>query len=67
MKKGIPFKYLISASMLLVLASCDNVPGGASVPAPISGESVTSLDSTADVSIGLSSDVGGSDPVSKLI
>lgn len=65
MKKGIPFKYLISASMLLVLASCDNVPGGASVPAPISGESVTSLDSSADVSIGLSSDVGGSgsDPV----
>ena len=61
MKKGIPFKFLISASALLVLASCnDVVPGVTSEPATTSEESITSLDtSSPDVSIGVSSEIGG--------
>ena len=61
MKKGIPFKFLISASALLVLTSCnDVVPGVTSEPATTSEESITSLDASApDVSIGVSSEIGG--------
>ena len=61
MKKGIPFKFLISASTLLVLTSCnDNVGGVSSEPATASEESITSLDTSApDVSIGVSSEIGG--------
>ena len=61
MKKGIPFKFLISASALLVLTSCnDVVPGVTSEPATTSEESITSLDTSApDVSIGVSSEIGG--------
>ena len=61
MKKGISFKFLISASALLVLASCnDVVPGVTSEPATTSEESITSLDtSSPDVSIGVSSEIGG--------
>ena len=61
MKKGIPFKFLISASALLVLTSCnDVVPGVTSEPATTSEESITSLDtSEPDVSIGVSSEIGG--------
>lgn len=61
MKKGISFKFLISASALLVLASCnDVVPGVTSEPATTSEESITSLDtSSPDVSIGASSEIGG--------
>ena len=61
MKKGISFKFLISASALLVLASCnDVVPGVTSEPATTSEESITSLDTSApDVSIGVSSEIGG--------
>ena len=44
MKKGFTFKYLISASMLLVLASCnDIVPADPSSVLPSSGESSESL------------------------
>lgn len=61
MKKGISFKFLISASALLVLTSCnDVVPGVTSEPATTSEESITSLDtSSPDVSIGVSSEIGG--------
>ncbi len=61
MKKGISFKFLISASALLVLTSCnDVVPGVTSEPATTSEESITSLDTSApDVSIGVSSEIGG--------
>ena len=61
MKKGISFKFLISASALLVLTSCnDVVPGVSSEPATTSEESITSLDtSSPDVSIGVSSEIGG--------
>ena len=61
MKKGISFKFLISASALLVLTSCnDNVGGVSSEPATASEESITSLDTSApDVSIGVSSEIGG--------
>ena len=61
MKKGISFKFLISASALLVLTSCnDVVPGVTSEPATTSEESITSLDASApDVSIGVSSEIGG--------
>ena len=61
MKKGISFKFLISASALLVLTSCnDVVPGVTSEPATTSEESITSLDtSEPDVSIGVSSEIGG--------
>ncbi len=61
MKKGISFKFLISASALLVLTSCnDVVPGVTSEPATTSEESITSLDtSSPDVSIGASSEIGG--------
>ena len=61
MKKRISFKYLISASALLVLTSCnDVVPGVTSEPATTSEESITSLDtSSPDVSIGVSSEIGG--------
>ena len=61
MKKGISFKFLISASTLLVLTSCnDNVGGVSSEPATTSEESITSLDtSSPDVSIGVSSEIGG--------
>ena len=64
MKKEISFKFLISASALLVLTSCnDVVPGVTSEPATTSEESITSLDtsstSSPDVSIGVSSEIGG--------
>ncbi|MBR4274563.1 MAG: hypothetical protein IKQ34_00945 [Bacilli bacterium] len=61
MKKGISFKFLISASALLVLTSCnDVVPGVTSEPATTSEESITSLDtSSSEVSIGVSSEIGG--------
>ena len=61
MKKGISFKFLISASALLVLTSCnDVVPGVTSEPATTSEESITSLDaSSSDVSIGVSSEISG--------
>lgn len=64
MKKGISFKFLISASALLVLTSCnDVVPGVTSEPATTSEESINSLDtslaSSPDVSIGVSSEIGG--------
>lgn len=61
MKKRISFKFLISASALLVLTSCnDVVPGVTSEPATTSEESITSLDtSEPDVSIGVSSEIGG--------
>ena len=61
MKKGISFKFLISASALLVLTSCnDVVPGVTSEPATTFEESITSLDtSSPDVSIGASSEIGG--------
>ena len=62
MKKGISFKFLISASALLVLTSCnDVVPGVTSEPATTSEESITSLDtSSPDVSaIDVSSEIGG--------
>ena len=60
MKKGISFKFLISASALLVLTSCNDIQGGTSEPATTSEESITSLDtSSPDVSIGASSEIGG--------